>query len=354
MEYLRNTWYTAAWDNEIAPGKILSRRYLNEPVVLFRDVEGTVKALADVCPHRMAPLGRGRVIGDTIQCGYHGLVFDKRGFCIRNPFGATPKNVRIRTYPVVERYGVVWIWMGKAELADEGLVPDLRHFDKSTHSSARDYLYVKTNYLLEVDNLLDGSHIEFLHPTTLGSGQVSAGDYEAKQEGETVWSNRYITNESMTAGMSATFGLPANEPADRWINIRWTAPSTCVIFPGAVLAGRPHSEGYEVPGTHLFTPETWKTTHYWYANSFPKSVPDSQKKVDELVAWIRYPFEHEDKPMLEDQQINIGDRDLMDMRLFWLPGDAASGRARKILGDKIAAEKASEQKSQVVSASAGG
>ncbi|HKY80771.1 MAG TPA: hypothetical protein VJM09_04780, partial [Sphingobium sp.] len=202
--------------------------------------------------------------------------------------------------------------------------------------------YVKTNYLLEVDNLLDGSHIEFLHPTTIGSGQVSAGDYVAKQDGETVWSNRYIENEMMTDGMAAQFGLPAGEPADRWINIRWTAPSTCIIFPGAVPAGRPHSEGYEVPGTHLFTPESWKTTHYWYAYSFPKTVPNSQIMADEIVKWVKYPFEEEDKPMLEDQQINIGDRDLMDMKLFWLPGDAASGRARKVLRDKIAAENASK------------
>ncbi|MGF6408464.1 Rieske 2Fe-2S domain-containing protein [Paraburkholderia sp. MM5482-R1] len=58
MEYLRNAWYCAGWDSEIEPGKILARRYLDEPLVLFRDPSGTVKALAGICPHRMAPLGK--------------------------------------------------------------------------------------------------------------------------------------------------------------------------------------------------------------------------------------------------------------------------------------------------------
>lgn len=338
MVYLRNAWYNAAWDHEIVEGEILSRRYLDEPVILFRDLSGSVKALGGMCPHRMAPLARGRVVGDAIQCGYHGLVFDKEGLCTKNPFGATPKNVRIRSYPIVERHRCVWIWMGDEDKADDSLIPDFSFLDGDTHFSGRDYLHVNTSYLLEIDNLLDGSHIEFLHPTTLGSGQVSSGEYVAKQDGDTVWSNRYIENEMMTEGMSYMLGTPFGEPADRWINIRWDAPANVVIFPGAVPTGRPHSEGYEMPGTHLFTPETARTTHYWYAYSFPKSVPNAEAKAEETIKYMRYPFEHEDKPMLEDQQLNIGDRDLLEMKLFWLPGDAAGGRARKILRDKIAAE----------------
>lgn len=339
MEYLRNAWYCAGWDSEIVPGKILSRRYLDEPVVLFRDPSGTVKALSGICPHRMAPLGRGCLVDGAIQCGYHGLVFDTDGRCVKNPFGATPENVRIHSYPVVERHRCVWIWMGDVERADASLIPDYEFMD--THFSGRDYIHVNTSYLLEIDNLLDGSHIEFLHPTTLGSGkgQVSGGHYEAKQDGETVWSNRFMTKEMVTEGMSTMLGTPVGEPVDRWIDIRWNAPANVVIFPRAVPTGRPRSEGYDMPAAHLFTPETAKTTHYWYAYAFPKSLPHAEKLAEETIKYMRYPFEFEDKPMLEDQQINIGDQDLLEMKLFWLPGDAASSRARNILKARMAQER---------------
>jgi phenylpropionate dioxygenase-like ring-hydroxylating dioxygenase large terminal subunit len=79
MNYLRNTWYVAAWDNEVQPGKL---------------------------------------DGDAIQCGYHGLKFNGQGVCVHNPHGAIPKAATVRSYPAVERYSFVWVWMGE-QLARE-------------------------------------------------------------------------------------------------------------------------------------------------------------------------------------------------------------------------------------------
>lgn len=88
MEFLRNTWYLVAWSGELTPDTMLSRTVLERPLLLTRDADGRPVALDDRCPHRFAPLSRGRFDGRTITCGYHGLEFDTSGACVRNPHGA--------------------------------------------------------------------------------------------------------------------------------------------------------------------------------------------------------------------------------------------------------------------------
>ena len=82
---LRNAWYIAAWADEIGGDQPLARRICNEPIVLFREGTGRVGTLTDRCCHRSAPLRMGSVVEEGIQCGYHGLVFDASGRCVRIP-----------------------------------------------------------------------------------------------------------------------------------------------------------------------------------------------------------------------------------------------------------------------------
>src|SRR5262245_50628355 len=126
MEFLRNAWYVAAWSDELTRDRLLARTLLEEPVVLFRTATGQPAALFDRCPHRFAPLSRGRLKGDVIECGYHGLCFDRNGTCAHNPHnpGHVPPRAHVRSYALVERQGIVWIWMGEPERADPALVPD--------------------------------------------------------------------------------------------------------------------------------------------------------------------------------------------------------------------------------------
>ncbi|MPT49055.1 MAG: aromatic ring-hydroxylating dioxygenase subunit alpha [Sphingobium sp.] len=336
MAYLRNSWYVAGWDHEVAEEKLLSRRILGELIIFFRDSEGQVKALQGVCPHRFAPLGRGVLDGDVVKCGYHGLGFDSTGACVHNPFGSPPKAMKIRPYPVIEKYSAIWIWMGDEDKADASLVPDFSFNDPEQAWIGKGYMNVKASYELEIENILDLSHIQFLHPTTLGSGQVSEGHYEWKQDGEVIWSNRDVYGEVMTDELSVAMGVEPGAKVDRWINVRWHAPASMAIFAGAVASSRPKSEGRETPTTHLFTPETETSSHYWYAICFPKAMgPMGEAMANEQVEFLKMPFETEDLPMLEDQQINIGDREFRTMKLGWLPGDAAGARARNILYGKI-------------------
>jgi vanillate O-demethylase monooxygenase subunit len=125
--FLKNTWYVAALAREVTRFAPLARKLLCENVVIFRSHGGRVAALEDRCPHRFAPLSMGRMSRDGLVCGYHGMEFDADGKCIANPTQPDePIGPRacVRSYPVVERHNLIWIWMGDASLADEAAIPD--------------------------------------------------------------------------------------------------------------------------------------------------------------------------------------------------------------------------------------
>src|ERR1700733_6586862 len=167
MMFLRNCWYAAGWSKDIGAA-LLPRRLLDEPVVLFRTSDGTVAALEDRCCHRAAPLSRGVLEDGVVQCGYHGLKFDRSGACVEIPGQAhVPSDVRVRSYPVVERWNVAWIWMGDPAKADAAKIPDLAWLDDPAWRITPGYLHLNANYQLLTDNLLDLTHVSYLHKRTL-------------------------------------------------------------------------------------------------------------------------------------------------------------------------------------------
>jgi len=112
MIFLKNAWYVAALSPEVGrePKAV---RLLGEAVVLYRTQDGAAVALEDACPHRKLPLSMGRIKGDAIECGYHGLTFDCSGACIDAATQARiPPFAKVRSYPVQDKYGLLWIWMG--------------------------------------------------------------------------------------------------------------------------------------------------------------------------------------------------------------------------------------------------
>src|SRR5262245_57370493 len=123
--FIRNTWYIAAEPQEVT-ARPLARTILEKPVVLFRTESGKAVALEDRCPHRFAPLSLGKVIGERIQCGYHGAQFDASGACALVPGqNIVPPKARVVSYPIVEKHGYVWIWPGDpAGAGDLSSIPD--------------------------------------------------------------------------------------------------------------------------------------------------------------------------------------------------------------------------------------
>jgi vanillate O-demethylase monooxygenase subunit len=340
MRALKNTWYIAAWDDEIEPGRLFHRVLLEQHVLFFRDTGGTVRAIGDRCPHRFAPLHLGTQVGDAVQCKYHGLEFGIDGRCVRNPHGngVIPKAANVPVYPTVERHSAIWIWLGDPTLADPATVPAFEVMDTEHYAVGHGYLKAKANYELESDNILDLSHIEFLHPL-FATEAVRRGKITSTQIDNTVWSKRFITDDRLPAFLEEIFGIPSGALADRWLDCHWEPPALIELRSGATLAGRPREEGREAPSVHLFTPETESTTHYFYGMCCPRTMgPMAQELAQQQTDAVRGPFEAEDLPVVEAQQEMIGNADFWSLKPVLLPGDVGAGRARRVLEKLIAAE----------------
>lgn len=349
MSYLRNTWYVAAWDEEIKPGELFARTLLDEKIVFFRDEAGCVNAIHDRCPHRFAPLSKGKLCGSSVQCAYHGLHFDGAGACTHNPHGdgRIPKAAKVKSYPVTEKYSVVWIWMGDAS-ADESLIPNFECMDPSVFYVAKRYLHARANYVLESDNILDLSHIQYLHPSTLGSSDVSQATTSVEQQGNTVWSYRQTISEIMPDFLYEAMGIPHGTLVDRWIDVRWDAPANMLLLAGAVPTGHSRAEGRETHLPHLFTPETESSSHYWFSFPIPLAMGEQGKAIaEQQVSALNEPFSTEDLPMLEAQQEAIGNADFWSLKPILLPGDAGAVRARRVLDKLIADEQQTLPKSEI-------
>nr|WP_280982801.1 Rieske 2Fe-2S domain-containing protein [Bradyrhizobium sp. ISRA463] len=173
--FLRNAWYVAALNQELIDGKKLARTILERPIVLYRGSSGKVVALDDRCCHRAAPLSMGRVEGDDIRCMYHGMKFAADGKCIQIPGqDVIPAKLGVRSYPVVERYNMIFIWTGDPAKADPKLILDYPPLEDPKWRGLPGYMHYKANWLLIVDNLSDFAHLAFVHTNTLGGSEEYA------------------------------------------------------------------------------------------------------------------------------------------------------------------------------------
>ncbi|HSV79047.1 MAG TPA: aromatic ring-hydroxylating dioxygenase subunit alpha [Ramlibacter sp.] len=338
MAYLRNCWYVAAMQDELPAGELLARTFLEEPVVLFRDAMGSARALHDRCAHRFAPLSEGTLCdgGAAVQCRYHGLRFDGQGACVHNPQGPVPKAAVVRRYPVREQGGLVWIWVGEAA-PDESSIPDYGAVTAAPeHATIRGYMPTACHYELFVDNILDLSHVDFLHPTTLGSGALSRTRPEVSDPGP-----RSVRIAWLSSGDAAPAAFDAHlreqgRPTDQWTEVMWTAPSTMLLRAGATLQGEPREAGVATHNLHLATPETAATTHYWYWSTRDFAVAaEANAFIRPIIEGV---FANEDKPMLEMQQRRIGSNDFWSLKPVLLPADAGAARVRRKLRALIDAE----------------
>lgn len=342
MAYLLNTWYVAGWAHELAPGQLLARTLLDQPLVFFRDAGGQVQALHDRCPHRFAPLSMGRLCdgGQAVQCPYHGLRFDGSGACVHNPHGdgRIPPAARVRSYPVVERYSALWIWMGDPARADASAIPQFPFNDPAHWAVGTGSMEVQAPYELETDNILDLSHIEFMHPL-FASDAVRRAQVVCEQDGDTVWCKRFIANDTQVPDfLRQAFQVPEG-PIDRWLHVRWNAPAVMALFAGGVASGAAPEHGIVSQQAHCFTPLSRDRTHYFYSIAFPRAMgPMAETLAAQNVLALRGPFEEEDKPIVEAVARRMAGADLMTLKPVLLAGDAAAMRARRLLQALIAKE----------------
>jgi phenylpropionate dioxygenase-like ring-hydroxylating dioxygenase large terminal subunit len=338
MAFLRNAWYAAAWASELK-SDLLPRTILGEKIVLFRQQNSEAAALADRCPHRFVPLHRGKIKGDTIECGYHGLCFAADGSCTSNPHGtgAIPKAAVVKSYPVFEKYEMVWIWMGDPESADRAKLYEFEQFDKdSGFVAVRGYLHVDANYQLISDNLLDLTHGQYIHPMFVNSAGPPAME-ESPFDEETVWA-RFVRKGQYPNKYFQMLGYPAQQLGDHRNYMRWNPPGNLLLDVGMTGVGAPVEEGISIPTAHLLTPETETSTHYFWGMARDFRKEDEQLSVDLLRIGMDI-FNNEDKPIIEMQQRAMGtETDIFKLRPVLLSTDGAAVRARRLLAEWVANE----------------
>jgi vanillate monooxygenase len=338
MRAPRNCWYVAAWSRDIGRA-LVARTILDTPVVLYRTEAGAPVALADRCPHRFAPLSKGTLQGDQLRCAYHGLVFDAAGVCRHVPGQRTiPPGTQVARYPTVERWGWVWIWMGEAAPAEPASIPDFHWNEAPDWAVTGGEMRINANYMLAVDNLLDLSHIAYLHPHTLGSDAVAeASDVTTERRDNGVRVTRWTLDAPTPPMWRTTRGHDGN--IDRWQFVDFTAPSSVVLETGSAAAGKLAPDGSRIGAvTHMamfaITPETATSTHYFWSNARNHRVGDAAT-TEALHNGILATFQ-EDAEMLEAQQRALdapGAPPWIDLNV-----DQGALQARRLVAHLLAAE----------------
>ena len=345
--YMRNAWYVAAWSEAVGDGGVLGLTILKEPVVLYRQSNGEVAALADRCAHRFAPLSMGHVIGgDRIQCPYHGLEYDKTGVCVLNPHGNKniPSRARVKSYPVTEKHKAIWIWMGDLP-ADPSKIPDFSVMDNAPelHTTKLDKIMVKANYELVIDNLLDLSHTSFLHAGILGNADTVESEITVVQDGTDIVVERHASNAE-PPGMNKLMWPQSPPRVDKITSIRWMAPSTLRLMTGICPIGAKPETGTGYHAVHILTPETDQTTHYFFtAVRYNVKTTDqalNRDIQDKIGKMRRFAFEEQDAPVIEAQQRLI-DAAQTSVDPLTLAIDVGPVRYKQVLKKLIAVEQAS-------------
>ena len=312
MDFLRNTWYVAMWSEALGMGVMEHRILLEEPVVFYRDDEGQPVALLDRCPHRQVPLHMGRLCGGgRIACGYHGLQFDASGQCVHNPHrsGRIPQQAQVKSFQVREKHSLIWIWMGD-RVADESLIPDFSVLDAESGLpvSQRDCIKMAVGHELIINNLLDLSHVPFLHEGILGNAQTVAAEIVVEEQEDTVLVRRENLNVPPPLLFDMLFRRDG-QAVDLWNLIRCDAPGNFLNDVTVRAPGTSRAQGTGIFGTHFLTPETRTSTYYHFAAARQNPLafpPEQEGDIQQRLADLRrYAFEQQDEPMLLAQQAEL-------------------------------------------------
>jgi phenylpropionate dioxygenase-like ring-hydroxylating dioxygenase large terminal subunit len=269
QDFVREAWYLAAWSDELDKtplGVIL----LGESIVLYRRGDASPVALENRCAHRSLPLSLGCVRGELIECAYHGLQFDASGRCVHVPGQSRPPaDATIRSYPAVEQDRCIWIWMGAPQNADTAKITPFPWMAKKGWRQTKLHARIAANYQLIIDNLLDLSHLSFVHSSTVGSPELAE---RARVKVEPTEDGVVVSRWTLDVPPAPTYAQFGNYDCniDRWQISRWFVPSTLVIRNGSAKAGSGAQTGggeqrFEFIVCHGVTPESDRVTNYFWA-----------------------------------------------------------------------------------------
>lgn len=351
--YLRNCWYMAGWSADFPASGLTPVTLVDEPVVFYRTPDGALVALEDRCCHRLAPLSHGRVEGSDLRCLYHGLKFAPDGACIEMPGrDVVPRTMKVRAYPVVERHSAAWIWMGDPARADPALIHDFIGVEDPRWHMLPGRMDYEANYRLIQDNLLDLSHVSWVHRNTFGRGSDA-------------------TNRAWQEAELRVTQLPRGVRVERWMQDAPTQPDRVAeigptndvltsfdyLVPGVFLlttsyyragaarraaSGSPVGEPYFASfSAQAVTPLTARTTCYFFAFGPWDRHPAAAEMKHAFRDLACRAFE-EDRRLIEAQQKIIDADPSRRMMLFEVDkAPVMYGRmVEKLLAEEAAAERA--------------
>lgn len=326
MTFYRNAWYVAALPREV--GRELQRRtILGDPVLLYRRVDGSAAAVMDRCPHRFAPLSRGTLHEDVIECKYHGLRFDGSGRCVLNPHGEVISTaMRIRHYPTIERHGRIWIWMGDVEVDPPDTIPDFSYTEAPGNRTVHNYISAKYRYDILIDNLLDVSHADYLHVGSFSGGPPERTEIQVRQQGDEVIVVRKIYNAPAPPRFRELAERIDQSFVAHWypgqvIDFEWRGtPVGGDLATGRVLARFSHSA----------TPEADGSTHYFMSTTRHGGLEGAALEAEVLRSQVAI-VQNEDGPMLEAVDAEMHGADLIDLKPVVLPTDKGAMQVRRVM-----------------------
>jgi len=319
--FIQNAWYMAAWAHEITHAPF-PRTLCGISLVFFKNPEtGEIGALHDRCCHRGTPLSLGQVVPEGLECGYHGMVFDEHGACVHIPGQARiPAKARVRSFPVVVQDEIVWVWMGDPANADPArIVSYPYHNDHAKWPHKHQVYRVKANYMLLVDNLMDLTHLAFVHKNTIGGNPKA--HVEAQMKVTPRDDGLHFIRWLMESAPPPTYrkAVDLAERIDRWMEFQYIAPGTVLQWTGGIDSGKNAAENRDQPGFslrifHGLTPETDTSCFYFWsaANGYRQDEPQA---TEDLFREIDTAFK-EDKTVVEAQQAMLsstGEGELVDI-----------------------------------------
>ena len=300
--FLRNSWYVAALSSEIK-AELRSLRILGENIVLYRTQSGDPVALEDSCPHRRLPLSMGRLLNGNVECGYHGLQFDPSGRCVAAPTQhRIPPSAKVRSYPVVDRWGLVWIWMGDAATSDDRLIIEIENYDNPDwRVTTGDALTCACNYRYLTDNLLDPSHVAWVHRTSFAAPGTEGTPVKITETDNGLIVHRWIHDQKPPSFYARLVKFKGN--CDRLQHYEAQFPCTAINRSIFVPAGKGGSDfqidewTYVMVSYHFMTPiDAENTRYHWLLHR--NTDPDSEAVTATIASSVKSAF-LEDRDALE-------------------------------------------------------
>ena len=339
IPYLMNAWYVAALSSEVTGDAMFHRKLLGTSVLIYRQQDGVPVAMHNRCPHRFAPLSMGKRSGDEVSCPYHALRFNAVGMCVHNPHGAgvIPKAARVRTFPLTERFGFIWIWMGDAP-AEPSALPDYSPLETG-HPNAVGYTYMKmkSNYELIIDNVMDLSHIDHVHGEIITTrGQLSPITPKIRETPSSI-SARWEWRQTPAMMIFANFLPEPDKEARHYFDITWAPPANIQLSVGAVQDAETFDAAISQYDLHVTTPEDALHTHYFFATRRNHLVDDGGYNEAKIKA-MHAAFENEDGPLIQAVQSEMETTEFFSLNPVLMSNDVAAVKVRRLLRRLIDAE----------------